>query len=686
MWRRPAHIVALLAVATVAALPMSAPETVYAVAVAAAEDEDESREPPGRADDPPEDADPPTHPSTVLDQLRAPPVEQPAVRAFAAPSQNRIVGSLIAAGGPDVIAEAVLHTLESVTDRSAARGAGRDRYATALALSSAHFAEGATDVWIATGRDFPDGLTASSVAGSRPGPVLLTRPDAVGAGVLAELERLAPANIWVVGGPQAVSDSVLDAISAAAPGAAVERIGGQDRYATAAHLCTAFFPAASMVFVATGRDFPDALSAGPAAARESAPTLLVTRDDVPAATEAELRRLHPAVVYIVGGSAVVRPAVEERIAAITGGRVERVSGADRFATAAAVSDRFFAATTPSILLATGKNFPDSISAGAVAGALDSPLLLVDAHDTPPRVTVDAARRLSWWLPTSGRVLRYIVAAHPDDEFAAWSLIGARDPRRYDVVIVLTTGESTRHCNGEPVSNAWSSLQYMPQPQPTGHQYSDRCRKHRMDSWHVFASLSGLGAFGDAEHHLGTAIQHDGREVDIPLRRDATGEVISAGDYAVAVGSDAALVTFDLGALTPDEVLWAIQTARGHESSFPTQVEGDIIGAGFFNDASTGYENRHPDHEALFRVLTETDLGFLGSQYMSVGHGQSTRVFGASVDDYCEAMCHPGAPNAYVGEMGFFQYSYGWLSSGLWRSDRVDSPGGFAEYQSFSKAF
>ena len=681
-WFAVISVVALLTVLTPA--PATASDSI---------EEDEPRraaatEPPGRPDDPPRRREPPARPSTVLERQQAQTSVDRSLAAGiqAAPIDNRVVGSVIAAGGTDVVRGATLASLASVTDRSTSRNGGVDRYDTAIAFSAEHFPTGVNEVWLATGEAFPDGLAAAPIAGARGGPVLLTRQSALPAGVAAELSRLAPQTIWIVGGTAAITDVVMQQVLAAVPGAAVTRVAGSDRYGTAASLAQQFFPSAPAAFIATGFNFPDALGAGPAAVAEQAPTLLVSTTSIPSATETQLQRLHPRVAYIIGGPDVVSEAVMARIAQLTGGEVMRISGADRYATVAAVADRFFQATTRTIVLATGLNFPDALSAGAVAGLLASPILLVNAFDAPPRVTSDAARRLSWWLPDSGRVLRYTVSTHPDDEMAAWSLSGEPDPRRYDVLIVLTTGEATAHCNGLPVDHPWVSEQFIPQPQPTGVQYSERCKQHRMDSWNVFLDRAEVGQVGAYESLTGGPITFGGREIPVPLSRDEAGNIVSADQFEVAVGPDSARISFDMGALSTDEVLWAIQTARGLSERFPTDVEGDIIGAGFYNDAGTGYGNLHEDHRALYQLLGSVDLGMPGSQYMTVGHDQTARAFGATVAPYCTMMCHPAAPTDFRAGMGQFQFAYGWLADGYWPPGAVDAYAGFSRYQSFAKWF
>ena len=681
MRRWPAVVIAVvvsvgLAVAPAGATPSPQPEPPRR----------QAEPPPRPGDDPPRSTAPPAEPSDVLDEQEAASTLDRALEegTQAAPVTNRVVGDVLAAGGSAVVRDAALATVGSVTDRSRARAGGSNRYGTAVVLSAKTFAPGTSEVWLASGENFPDGLSASAIAGARRGPVLLTTKTSLPGSVSAELVRLAPTNVWIVGGTGVISDGVMNAVRTAVPSARVGRVAGQDRFATAAALSAKFVPSSSSAFIANGFGFPDALGAGPAAALKGAPTLLVTASSIPSATRTELSRLKPSTGYIAGGTGVVADSVASTIRSITGGQVVRVAGANRYATAAAIADRFFRPTTDRVVLASGLAFPDGLSAGAVAGASGSPLLLVDGNAAPPRVTLDSARRVSWWLPDEGRVLRYTVVVHPDDDLSAWSLVGRPDPRRYDVIIVLTRGESSSYCNGRYVSNAWSSQQYLPQPQPTGLQYSDRCAKHRMDSWRAFMDGTALGPVGPWERLTSGPANLNGRVLPTPQRRSATGDVEPADYFDLHVGPDAAYVSFDMGPLLTDEVLWAIQTTRGLADRFPTQLEGDVIGAGFFNDTDQGYAYEHADHHAMYTGLGRNDLGLPGSQYAAVGHAQPSRAFGATVSDYCGLMCHPAAPSAFRGSMGRFQWAFGWLAAGYWVPGSVDARAGFSRYQSFAK--
>src|SRR4051812_25315889 len=70
--------------------------------------------------------------------------------------------------------------------------------------------------------------------------------------------------------------AVLFVPSDGASASGTTRLSGADRYATAAAVAHASFsPGVPVVFVVTGRSFPDALTAGPAAAHRGGPVLLV---------------------------------------------------------------------------------------------------------------------------------------------------------------------------------------------------------------------------------------------------------------------------------------------------------------------------------------------------------------------------------------------------------------------------
>lgn len=192
----------------------------------------------------------------------------------------------------------------------------------------------------------------------------------------------------------AVLLALLPTIAAGAGAPPVGRLAGPDRWGTAAAVSRATFaPGVPVAFVATGRDYPDAIAAGPAAAVDHGPVLLVDRDSVPSATGDELNRLQPGAIDVLGGPTVVSDAVVAALHAYTSGPVNRIYGNDRYDTAAAVSQATFAAGVPVAYIATGGDFADALAGGPAAGHLGGPLLLV-ARDVLPQATADELRRVT----------------------------------------------------------------------------------------------------------------------------------------------------------------------------------------------------------------------------------------------------------------------------------------------------
>lgn len=157
------------------------------------------------------------------------------------------------------------------------------------------------------------------------------------------------------------------------------RVEGADRYATAIAVSNARFPGTAptgvgTVYVATGHDFADALSAAPAATKQNGVTLLVDRK-LTAALKAELKRLNPTNIVVVGGSAAVSDSIVADLARIK--TTKRIGGADRYETSVKVNEYAFGTSTAtSAYIATGTDFADALSAAAVAGAKDAPVVLV----------------------------------------------------------------------------------------------------------------------------------------------------------------------------------------------------------------------------------------------------------------------------------------------------------------------
>ncbi|MBN9139921.1 MAG: cell wall-binding repeat-containing protein [Micrococcales bacterium] len=270
---------------------------------------------------------------------------------------------------------------------------GADRFAAAAGMSRAAYPGGADVVYVASGMNFPDALTAAPAAIAEAGPLLLTASDQLPASVREELTRLDPERVVIVGGPVSVSPAVRLAIRAAVPLAVVEEVSGADRYEVSRNLMRRSFPAATSVYIATGANFPDALSAAPAASHEGSPVLLVpntTRPDAPLeaidAPTRDLLRGPPQVsrATIVGGPATLSTDVAYALDYSTPATTSRLWGQDRFGASQAINSATFV-SADTVYLASGLTYPDALAGAVLAGRVDAPLYVIPSTCVPRRV-------------------------------------------------------------------------------------------------------------------------------------------------------------------------------------------------------------------------------------------------------------------------------------------------------------
>ena len=226
---------------------------------------------------------------------------------------------IVVLGGTAVVSDAVVAKLRGyATSGVTTRIAGPDRYATAARTSAATFAAGVPVAYVATGASFPDALTGGVAAGRQGGPILLVTGTSIPSATATELARLKPGKIVVLGGTSAISSAVATSLRPYATSASVTRLAGADRYATSLAIskATTGNDAPRTVYVATGASFADGLSATPVAARANGPLLIVPRGSLTAPVAAELLRLNPPRIIILGGTSAISSTLAAEIAAL----------------------------------------------------------------------------------------------------------------------------------------------------------------------------------------------------------------------------------------------------------------------------------------------------------------------------------------------------------------------------------
>jgi putative cell wall-binding protein len=264
--------------------------------------------------------------------------------------------------------------------------AGENRYTTAVDVSKANFPYGADQVIIATGENFPDALAGSSLAGLYNAPILLVGNSVLPA-VAEEIERLGATDAIVLGREKAVPLSVDGEL--AALGLDVTRLGGEHRFETAKLIAEEAVGILGddwdgSAFLATGYNWPDALSAGPLSAATGWPIFLggPEGDPITDYTAGVMDDLGVDDVYVLGGPAVIS------LGAADGMSATALAGETRYETAVAIAEfgvDEIGLSMGSLAIATGEKYPDALTAGPAQGIAGGSLLITPAATTSPAI-------------------------------------------------------------------------------------------------------------------------------------------------------------------------------------------------------------------------------------------------------------------------------------------------------------
>ena len=172
--------------------------------------------------------------------------------------------------------------------------------------------------------------------------------------------------------------------------------GGRDRYDTALRLANNFGEAKGLggvpvAFIASGYTLVDAVSVSGLAGFLDAPVMLSPSDSLHGGVADFIEDYGVDTIYVLGGSAAIADSVLEDIEALANEpTVSRVSGADRYATAAAIASKLGGGAAwcggedAAALLVNGGDvsLAEAMMVGPIAHRLQLPVLMTAADELP----------------------------------------------------------------------------------------------------------------------------------------------------------------------------------------------------------------------------------------------------------------------------------------------------------------
>lgn len=276
---------------------------------------------------------------------------------------------------------------------------GGDRVDTSIDASEDLFPNGTDAVVLANCERYTDVLTANPFAIQIKAAALFTYKDKLPEKTLKEIERLGAKKIYISGGYEAVSKKVVDELIN--KGYDVFRFDGVNRYDTARKIAIKIRENGNknVAELASGENYPDALSMTSMAVKDNAPILLTKKDSIPSYTKQALAEWDIETIKIAGLDEAISNNVEKQIKngfAIEANNkkdsnvydgakvVSRFGGKDRYETSTVIAKESYPNSKLGVY-ATGEKFPDALIAGNYAGRKKAPVLLVKKDTLPESV-------------------------------------------------------------------------------------------------------------------------------------------------------------------------------------------------------------------------------------------------------------------------------------------------------------
>ncbi|MDR1564953.1 MAG: cell wall-binding repeat-containing protein [Oscillospiraceae bacterium] len=258
------------------------------------------------------------------------------------------------------------------------RVSGSNRIETAVSIAQQGWPNGSDKVILASGSNFADALAGGSLSSALNAPILLTSNKLeLEAKVEEAIGLLKTKEVVILGGESSVSKATADYLHDT-KGLDIARYAGANRYETAVKIAQAVYDAApyTSVFIADGRNFPDALASSPVSAILGQPILFTGSGDLNNYTSEFIKAAKISKAVLLGGGSSVNDSVAVSLVNASVD-VKRISGGNRYETSLAVYNEYkdiFTGNT--ISFTTGSNFPDALAGSAYSASIYAPLILL----------------------------------------------------------------------------------------------------------------------------------------------------------------------------------------------------------------------------------------------------------------------------------------------------------------------
>ncbi len=248
------------------------------------------------------------------------------------------------------------------SEAKVSRISGSNRYKTSLKVASE--IKDFDNIILASGKEFPDALSASYL--TKDGSPIILIDEKIDDATINLVKKAK--NVYLVGGESTIKKEVFESLKKI--NSNIKRISGANRFETSLKIAES--SDLNSAILTNGLDFPDALSAGPLSILENSPIILTDGNKL---NENHLKALKKVKkINIVGGDSSVSKDILKNLEQNI--ETNRISGKNRYETSMKVAKKFKDAN--SIIIVSGKDYPDALSASGLSSKLGIPVLLSDS--------------------------------------------------------------------------------------------------------------------------------------------------------------------------------------------------------------------------------------------------------------------------------------------------------------------
>ena len=230
-----------------------------------------------------------------------------------------ISGTVYILGGTGAISKDMEAKVTASGFNNINRIGGADRYETSAKIADFMKVATGTPIVLVSGENYPDALSVSSAAAVNQYPILLVKGNGIPATILNEISYIKPSKVYIIGLIGAINEAAAQQVSKTGliDKANVIRIGGADRFETSLEVSKYFNLAGKIACIATGNDFPDALTGSLYAANNNASIILTNKTlSDNELTYIKNNKLLRATIF--GGEGAVSKEIEQQLSQLLG--------------------------------------------------------------------------------------------------------------------------------------------------------------------------------------------------------------------------------------------------------------------------------------------------------------------------------------------------------------------------------